>query len=202
MTTTTPAKRPMKDAAMMRRLGALIDYQVHSNGGVAGTLADFQFSDFDWFVVNLVVDPAQGTAGPPLVVPVLAAEEPDTDHRILRIDTSRKQPERAPRVLDDLNDDAGAAKLVSFKQLLGYSVSVSDGPVGRVADLLLEADAWKIASMVAEIADPPSTRRKVLIPRLAMRAIDEPARTVNVELTRDDVAKCPPIDATAGVQSR
>lgn len=179
---------------MLRSLQTWIGYEVRIDGLAQGRIVDFQFSGFDWFVVNLVVDPPTVTDRP-LLISVVAADQPDPAHRTVRVDATKMQADKTPRASDSLSErEARDTELSSFQEVLTYVVSASDGPIGRVADLVIEADVWKIADMVVETDGAAPTRRRVLVPRLAIRDFVERERRVNVALTRGDVEKCPPID--------
>ena len=84
--------------------------------------------------------------------------------------------------------------LRSLKLLRQYLILAVDGSIGRVHDFYFEDDTWTVRYMIAKTG-PWLTGRKVLISTGALGQADWSAHTFGVTLTREQVRRCPPIDA-------
>jgi sporulation protein YlmC with PRC-barrel domain len=65
-----------------------------------------------------------------------------------------------------------------------------DGAAGRVADLLLDDEAWSIDYLIVDTAEAAGVRR-VLVPLDWVAAIDPGRRTVQVQRTREELRDSP-----------
>ncbi len=83
--------------------------------------------------------------------------------------------------------------LRSIRNLQRLSVSATDGEIGHVDSFYFDDEQWTIRYLVVDTA---SWRlgRQVLISPLAIRQIDWRARTVFLNITRDQVRNSPDID--------
>ncbi|MBS0010092.1 MAG: hypothetical protein KFF49_01695, partial [Bacteroidales bacterium] len=81
----------------------------------------------------------------------------------------------------------------SLKYLTGYTIEANDGPKGKVRDFLFDEERWLIRYMEADLGGFFSLKR-VLIPRLFIKAPDREEETIPVNLKGKDVESCPDID--------
>lgn len=72
-------------------------------------------------------------------------------------------------------------------------IHARDGDIGRVSDVLFDDQTWTVRYLVVRTGGWLRQRRVLLSP-IAILDVDEAARTVSVDLTRDDIAGSPPLD--------
>jgi len=89
-------------------------------------------------------------------------------------------------------------KLTRLKALYGYGLGARDGDIGSCRDFLFDDEQWGVRYIVAD------TRkwlpgRKVLISPIAIGTIDVMSKTLDVDLTKDQIEAAPPLDADAPV---
>jgi hypothetical protein len=80
----------------------------------------------------------------------------------------------------------------------GYDVEASDGPIGKVADLLFEDVGWVVRWLVVDVGHW-LTGRKVLIPLSALGQPDPARRRLPVKLTVQQVKDSPDVDTNKPV---
>jgi PRC-barrel domain len=88
--------------------------------------------------------------------------------------------------------------LRSLKDLEGYTVSASDGDVGRVVDFLVEDQRWTIRYLVVETGGFFNERR-VLISPVSFGKVEWSTRRVELALTKDKIKNAPSIDTNQPV---
>ena len=85
--------------------------------------------------------------------------------------------------------------LRSLKDIERYTVSASDGNIGKVADFLLDDDDWAVRYLVVQAGGPLFLNgRKVLISPISFRKADGETRDFHLALTRDKIKNGPSID--------
>lgn len=80
---------------------------------------------------------------------------------------------------------------VSTLEHLG--IHARDGDIGRVGDVLFDDQTWTVRYLVVRTGGWLRQRRVLLSP-IAILDVDEKARTVSVDLTREEIAGSPPLD--------
>ncbi len=89
----------------------------------------------------------------------------------------------------------------SARQLRGYTVEGSDGPIGKLDDVYFEETGWKVRYLVVKTGGWLLERLVLLAPDCA--GAPEPARRVlPVRLTRRQVRDSPPVEAALPVSRR
>ncbi len=88
--------------------------------------------------------------------------------------------------------------LRSLKEIKGYVLGAQDGEIGRCSDFIFDDRDWTVRYIVAD-THKWLPGRKVLISPISVGNSDEPTRTLNVELTKDQIRDSPPLDADAPV---
>ncbi len=83
--------------------------------------------------------------------------------------------------------------LRSLKDLEGYTVSATDGDIGRVVDFLLDDERWIVRYLVVETGGFFDGRR-VLISPISFRKAEWSTRRFHLALTRDKVKNSPSVD--------
>jgi hypothetical protein len=89
--------------------------------------------------------------------------------------------------------DRENSMLRSVKALRGYRIQASDGDIGQIHDCYFDDRRWTIRYLSAGVGHW-LPRRHVLIPPLALRALDETGATLHVTLTKAQVRDSPGID--------
>ena len=83
--------------------------------------------------------------------------------------------------------------LRSIKDLEGYAVCATDGPIGRVSDFYFDDQRWVIRYLVVALGDAPP-RRKVLISPISIVRPLWPEKNLTLSLTQHQVRMSPDID--------
>jgi hypothetical protein len=81
----------------------------------------------------------------------------------------------------------------SLKNLIGYSIEAKDGTKGSIKDFLFDDDSWTIRYAEADLGKI-LPGKKVLIPRVFLKDPDWNMGHFPVELTKDEVENCPPLE--------
>jgi sporulation protein YlmC with PRC-barrel domain len=92
----------------------------------------------------------------------------------------------------------GDPHLRSLAALLGYHIAATDGSAGHLEDLVIEDRTWAFRYLAVD------TRRwfsggHVLLPVLAARNVDWAAKSIHVDLTREQVKDSPPWDMNGAI---
>jgi uncharacterized protein YrrD len=83
--------------------------------------------------------------------------------------------------------------LSTVKKLHEYAIHATDGDLGRVVDVFFDDETWTVRYFVVETGHWLNSRR-VLISPIAVRSTDSNARTLAVDLTREEVAHSPDVN--------
>lgn len=89
----------------------------------------------------------------------------------------------------------------SLKTLLGYSIEAKDGTKGTVKDFLFDDESWTVRHVEADLGKI-LPGKKVLIPRVFLENPDWNLGHFPVELTKDEVEKCPPLESNLPVSRK
>ena len=81
--------------------------------------------------------------------------------------------------------------LRSLKELEDFSVSASDGAIGKVGDFYFDDDAWGVRYLVVETGGFWEDRHQVLVSPMAFGPADWPTRSFHLSLTREKVRLSP-----------
>jgi len=81
----------------------------------------------------------------------------------------------------------------SINSLIGYTISATDGELGKVNEFFFDDFSWSIRYLVVDTGTW-LTDRKVLIPHAALGTTDWKLRIFHVNLTMDQIRKSPDID--------
>lgn len=89
--------------------------------------------------------------------------------------------------------------LLSFEDLLKYSIRAQDGPLGSVTDMLCSDDTWTVRYLVVKAGDTDQSesegRGPILLSPMALEPLDRQEKIVPIHLTTDRVKNAPPLDA-------
>ncbi len=85
--------------------------------------------------------------------------------------------------------------LRSVKELEGYTVSATDGEVGKTVDVLVDDDRWTVRYLIVEAGGSLfSSGQRVLISPVSFRKLDWSARRFDLSLTKEKIKNSPSID--------
>lgn len=88
--------------------------------------------------------------------------------------------------------------LKNVTELTGFTLAGTDGELGRIDDVYFDDEQWSIRYFVVNTGGW-LTGRQVLIPPLAIGAINWADKTVQVNLTQEQIRKSPDIDTAKPV---
>jgi sporulation protein YlmC with PRC-barrel domain len=83
---------------------------------------------------------------------------------------------------------------LSLKSLKKSKILASDGEIGHVEEFLFDDEKWTVRYLVVNTGSW-LTGRKVLVSPISVQEIDDPANTIRVSLTRQQVEASPDIDS-------
>ena len=178
----------MNAIATERLLGVRLLHRqpVRARDGMAGELADILLDDARWLVRYLVID----DLGPMprrdvLVQPPQAVLTGDA----VRLSLSREELKHCPDLDADRPvylqyDMHGAPRaadphLRSAEIMLGFAVRERGTAAGRLRDIEIDADQWKVASLLVDSGIWLQGQRRVVMPA-DVRSIDWIARTIEL----------------------
>jgi uncharacterized protein YrrD len=96
----------------------------------------------------------------------------------------------AAQVLEAAEAAARESHLRSGVEVSGYRIHAVDGEIGHIEDFLVDDSDWSIGALVVETRNwLPG--KEVRIPASAVESIDWSARTINVQLRREEVKTAP-----------
>jgi sporulation protein YlmC with PRC-barrel domain len=81
---------------------------------------------------------------------------------------------------------------MNLKRLIGRTVNGTDGKIGRLLDALLDDREWKVRYLVVSTGFWPFRRRVVVLPK-HVTGLPAEGDTLEVNLTKDEVKKAPPL---------
>jgi hypothetical protein len=176
------ATRPQLRARLLHRRPVLL-----RDGGIV-ELADLLFDDARWVVRYLVIDDlAPMPRRDALVKPALAVSTGEA----LRVHLTREELKRCPDLDQDRpvylqHDLHGVPRpadphLRSVEIILGFGVRAGGKAAGRLKDIEIDPDGWRIGSLIIDSGVWLPGKRRTIEPR-EVRSIDWIARTI--ELTR------------------
>jgi hypothetical protein len=109
----------------------------------------------------------------------------------------KEQPGRDP----EAGVETGDPTLRSTREVIGYHIEATDGPIGHVDDFIVDDVDWQLRYMVVDTKNwLPG--RKVLVALSWIDIINWAQRLVNVDLTRDRIERSPEFDPAEPVNRR
>ncbi len=78
--------------------------------------------------------------------------------------------------------------------LIGYGIETRDGIRGTVKDFLFDEEKWIVRYLVADLG-VVFPGRKVIIPRAFLQQPDWTNEHFPIDLSKEDLEKCPPLDS-------
>lgn len=183
---------------MLRSVKAMRGGPVLAQDGKIGSIVDVYFDDAGWDVRYLVLDTGKPMPRRQVLIPPAALAS--SGEPSIRVRLTREQIEKSPELDEDrpmyLQWDMasvvhrGNPHLRSSEIIIGYAVQVLDGAAGHVADIVVDADGWTIASLVVDTGQFLPGKRVRVSPQ-AVRRIEWPERRLHLGLTRDALRKLP-----------
>ena len=123
--------------------------------------------------------------------------EPEPEHKY-RDEYAHRDDHEADNGVDGLGPlfDPPDPHLCSLHEVTGYHIDVDDGSIGHLEDVLIDDSEWLIHYLVVNTGNW-RTAKKVLISPYAVRHVDFPERTVDLNLTQDKIRASPAWDPAA-----
>ena len=168
---------------MLRRVSGLLDYAISAPDGEAGRVVDLRIDRTTWAVSALVVD-----AGQPVLISSRLLGRLDANRRCIATSLPRAAIAAGPRVE---TDRAGA----SARELAGLFVQGLDDDIGRVADCLVDDEAWAIRHLLVEV-EAIGVPQLATIPVGWVTWVSDQTRSVLVALRTRTVRNAPRYDGS------
>jgi sporulation protein YlmC with PRC-barrel domain len=96
------------------------------------------------------------------------------------------------------SDDSNDVHLRSAWEVRGYQIEGGDGPIGHVADFVVDDESWAIRYLVIDTRNWWFGKKVLIAPHWASR-IDWDEKQVSVDLSRQAIKDSPTWDPSAGV---
>lgn len=171
---------------MLHRANELAGDALRGPEGSAGRVKDFYFDARRRRVEYLAVETGGAVGGRTVLVSPQAIDRRRSSEQSMYATLPNADIERGPSV-----EKARAARLCSGCEMIGYGVEASDGPMGKVIDVVVDDEAWSLASIVIHTqAWLPA--RQLAVPAAAIEDVDVRDRRVRLRLTRQEIESRPP----------
>jgi sporulation protein YlmC with PRC-barrel domain len=165
---------------------------IGSDGSRIGHLIDAYAREESADISYLIVDSAPGRI---CLFPASSIAEYDTASRRLSLRVTpadaaecQRAPEGVPVTFRE-SEDPSAARLHVVSQVLGYGVEAVNGPIGRLADVLIDSEGLVMRYLVVDTRDwqPGSDK---LIPMEWVRSVDWPRGRMFLKITQEKARQC------------
>jgi hypothetical protein len=161
----------------------LLGYAIGAADGEAGRVVDLRIDRATWAVSALVVD-----VGQPVLISSRLLDRVDADRRCIATPLPRAAIAGSPRVEPDR---AGA----SARELAEHFVQGLDEDIGRVADCLVDDDAWAVRHLLVEV-EAIGAPQLAMIPVGWVTWVSDHTRSVLVALHTRTVKNAPRYDGS------
>jgi uncharacterized protein YrrD len=182
-------------------------YQVAATDARVGLVEDVYFDSDSWDVRYLVVEKGMLLWRRSYLIPALAVAAVEPNERRLRLRLSKEQVAQCSQsgVGQTLSRRAGCPwtrkasaaadgqRLRSARRLIGHRVQAVDGAVGRVGDVLVDAQPVSVPRIVVA-SRKWLPGRKVTVPTKHVQGINGANRRVFLDISRRAVRNSPTYD--------
>jgi hypothetical protein len=190
---------------------------VEASDGKVGKLCDLLFDEQSWNIRHLVLDGGTWLNRRRVTLPPDIVQRKDwADHRLLVAGLTRQQVIDSPgtqthipvsdRALEEVTVmdweiywvDAlnhpwqvpGDPRLCSAHEVAGYHIQALDGPIGHVADFVVDDQSWTIRFLAIDTRNWWPGKH-VLVAPARVEVIDRPNRTLGLSIPRDAIEHSP-----------
>jgi hypothetical protein len=190
---------------------------VEASDGKVGKLCDLLFDEQSWNVRQLVLDGGTWLNRRRVTLPPQIVQRKDwADHRLLVTGFTRQQVIDSPGTqthipvsnaaledvtvmeweiywVDALNHPwqvPGDPRLSSAHEVAGYHIQASDGPIGHVADFVVDDESWTIRFLAVDTRNWWPGKH-VLVAPARVEVFDRPNRTLELSIPRDTIQHSP-----------
>jgi sporulation protein YlmC with PRC-barrel domain len=193
---------------------------VEASDGKLGKLVDFLFDDRKWVISHLVLDAGTWLNRRRVALPPDLIEHKEwAEHRLSITGLTRQEVIDSPRIETHVPVNAYAAladvtimdwevywinvagtdhpwqvaadpHVRNVQEVKGYHIQGSDGPMGHVADFVIDDETWTVRQLVIDTRNWWPGKH-VVVPAARVEAIDGPSRTVRLLLSRETIQSSP-----------
>ncbi len=190
---------------------------VEASDGKVGKLCDLLFDEQSWKIRQLVLDGGTWLNRRRVTLPPEIVQRKDwADQRLLVTGFTRQQVIDSPGTqthipvsntaledvtvmdweiywVDALNHPwqvPGDPRLSSAHEVAGYHIQATDGPIGHVADFVLDDESWTIRFLAVDTRNWWPGKH-VLVAPARVEVIDRPNRTLGLSIPRDAIQHSP-----------
>lgn len=203
---------------MLLLAGHMQGASVEASDGRLGKLCDFRFDERDGSIRHLVLDGGTWLNRRRITLPPDLVRTKDwADHRLTVAQLTRKQVIDSPTVethvplgqpskeeeatiinweiywigsMDHPWQVVGDPLVRSTQETTGYDIEGTDGPLGHVADFLIDDEAWVVRYLALDTRNWWPGKR-VLVKPSRFETIDGPNRRLHLGLSRDSIEQSP-----------
>lgn len=196
---------------MYRSMNDLKGYVIEAIDGEVRSVDDLLFDDALWAVRYLVANTGEWLPGRQVLIAPEASQRPDYKTRRIPVALTKEQIENSPPIEMDkpINrqweqkfvpyygwttywlDLDGDPNLRSMSEVKGYTLMALDGELGKVDDLIVDDEEWRIGYMVVDTSSWNPLSKKTMLSLAWINQIDEKTKTVLVDLKQEQVKNAP-----------
>jgi sporulation protein YlmC with PRC-barrel domain len=186
---------------------------LEGSDGRVGTLYDILFDDQSWRIRHLVVSTDRWFRGRQVLLEPEVAEAVDWPDRRLQVRLTRQDVRESPSVdtdlpaarqqmlqaaqvllweaywtgvLDSSTELKGDPHLRSTKMLTGLHIHCTDGPLGHVADFVIDDETWTVCDLVVDTRNWWPGKHVLVEPTL-VESIHWEEREIRLALPREQL---------------
>jgi hypothetical protein len=172
---------------MLLSWNKLQKYKVQATDGVVGALDGVYFigSRFSWMIRYFAVNVTEWMQDKKVLIPLDVIGRPFRDLKKLPVNVSTEEVKNS-RIFSDEN-------LVGTRDIIGYTLTASDGGVGYVEDLIVDDSTWEIKYLVVSLWEYASQKR-VLVPPKWIEEIVANDKDIRLNVLNGQVSKAVPYE--------
>jgi hypothetical protein len=179
---------------MLLSWNKLRKYKVQATDGVIGALDGVYFigSRFTWMIRYFVVNVKEWMNDKQILIPLDVIGRPFRDLKKLPVDVTSEEIKNS-HIFSDEN-------LLGTKDIIGYTLTASDGGVGYVDDLIVDDSTWEIKYLVVSLWEY-SSQKRVLVPPKWIEEIVAKDKDIRLNVLNSQVSKSAPYESEKTLES-
>ena len=190
---------------MFLNIASIIGCEVRATDKPAGKVADVLVDDVLWTLRHVTVADAGGLGTQAAMIDPANLGSVDTAGRVLSVALTQDQVAGGQDSSTDLpvseqSGGRGDPHLRSLKEITGYAVHGPDGPIGTLAALIADDEAWKIHFVAIDTGDWNDSRTVLVAPGM-LNELDHEKHNVHSDLDRDHISRSPDYDPATPIEN-
>ena len=192
---------------MLRTSSELIRYDAEATDGRIGSVKDLLFDDQSWKIRFLVIDTGGFLIHHKVLVDPCNVSDLKFPEETVLFNLGKDDIESSPGlwtsppVSQQSGQELSPAETIdphlrSSNEVCSYSISASDGEMGKLHGLIIETSTWTVRYLIVDTGEW-LMGKLVLLPPHVIQSIDWANNTMQAGVTSDEIRHCPAYDETA-----